>query len=80
MNAGWRVVDCLNLNGSLKYSRGQLVIQRDESPDVALPLSQIAVVLIGVKNSVSGAILQKFSEYDISLLVCDWRNVPVSGA
>lgn len=80
MNPGWRVVDCLNFHGSLAYSRGQLVIQRDESPEVKVPLSQITTVLIGTKASISGALLQKFSEYDIALLVCDWRNIPVSGA
>ena len=80
MNPGWRVVDCLNFHGSLAYSRGQLVIQRDESPEVQVPLSQITIVLIGTKASISGAVLQKFSEYDIALLVCDWRNIPVSGA
>ncbi|MDK4279210.1 type II CRISPR-associated endonuclease Cas1 [Corynebacterium accolens] len=80
MNAGWRVIDCLNLHGSLRYSRGQLVISKDDAADVAIPLSQIAVVLIGSKSSISGAVLQKFSDYDIALIVCDWRGVPVSGA
>ncbi|WP_348650397.1 type II CRISPR-associated endonuclease Cas1 [Corynebacterium accolens] len=80
MNAGWRVIDCLNLHGSLRYSRGQLVISKVDADDVAIPLSQIAVVLIGSKSSISGAVLQKFGDYDIALLVCDWRGVPVSGA
>lgn len=47
MNAGWRVIDCLNLRGSLRYSRGQLVISKNGAADVTIPLSQIAVVLIG---------------------------------
>lgn len=80
MNAGWRVIDCLSLHGSLRYSRGQLVIGKDDSAEVAIPLSQIAVVLVGTKSSISGAVLQKFGDYDIALIVCDWRGVPVSGA
>ena len=81
MNSGWRIIDCLNLNGTLRYSRGQLVIHsEDTQADVSLPLAQIAVVLIGSRSSISGAVLQKFSDYDIALLVCDWRNVPVAGA
>ena len=79
MNSGWRVIDCLNLKGSLRYSRGQLVIHREDTPtDVSLPLAQIAVVLIGSESTISGAVLQKLSDYDIALLVCDWRNVPVA--
>lgn len=80
MNPGWRVIDCTNLEGSLRYSRGQLVIQKAEEPEIAIPLSQIAIVMLGTKSSISGAVLQKFSDYDIALLVCDWRGVPVSGA
>ncbi|WP_410764035.1 CRISPR-associated endonuclease Cas1 [Corynebacterium rhinophilum] len=80
MNAGWRVLDCLNLHGSLRYSRGQLVISKEDAADVAIPLAQIAVVLIGSKSSISGAVLQKFGDYDIALIVCDWKGVPVSGA
>lgn len=81
MNSGWRVIDCLNLKGSLRYSRGQLVVHREDTPtDISLPLAQIAVVLIGSESTISGAVLQKLSDYDIALLVCDWRNVPVVGA
>lgn len=80
MNPGWRVIDCTNLEGSLRYSRGQLVIQKAAEPEIAIPLSQIAIVMLGTKSSISGAVLQKFSDYDIALLVCDWRGVPVSGA
>lgn len=80
MNPGWRVVDCSSLEGSIHYQRGQLLIRSAKQDDVLIPLSQIAVLLIGTKSSVSGAVLMKLSEYDVSVLVCDWRNVPVAGA
>lgn len=81
MNPGWRVVDCINLEGALRYQRGQLVIHRSSPEgDAVIPMAQIAVVLVGIQVSVSGAVIAKLSEYDISLLVCDWRSVPVAGA
>lgn len=81
MNAGWRIVDCTKLSGSIKYQRGQLIVNSEENGlDVAIPLAQVAVVLIGVQASISGAVITKLSEYDIALLVCDWRDVPIAGA
>ena len=81
MNAGWRIVDCTNSTGSIKYRRGQIIVNSDENGlDIAIPLAQVAVVLIGIQTSVSGAVITKLSEYDIALLVCDWREVPIAGA
>ncbi|MGV0426231.1 type II CRISPR-associated endonuclease Cas1 [Corynebacterium pyruviciproducens] len=81
MNAGWRVVDCSQLVGSIRYSRGQIVIRNSDADQTAtVPLAQIAVVLIGTRASISGAVLVKFGEYDIAAIVCDWRGVPVAGA
>lgn len=80
MHPGWRVVDFSDFNGQLRYSRGQLLVEPESSPKTVLPLSQIAVVLVGTKTTLSGALLQKFSEYDIAVLVCDWRRIPIAGA
>lgn len=81
MKSGWRVIDCIGLEGSLGYRRGQIIVRQPEKEsEVAIPLAQVAVVLIGSKTSVSGAVVMKLSEYDISLIVCDWRQVPVAGA
>lgn len=80
MNAGWRIVDCSQLVGSIRYSRGQILINRRESDEVAtVPLAQVAVVLVGIQTSISGAMLAKFSEYDVAALVCDWKGIPVGG-
>ncbi|MDY3126888.1 MAG: type II CRISPR-associated endonuclease Cas1 [Corynebacterium sp.] len=81
MNAGWRVIDCMALTGELRYSRGQLVVKDSSTGvDTAIPLAQIAVVLVGNATMVSGAVVAKLSEYDIALLICDWRQVPIAGA
>lgn len=79
MNTGWRVIDCSALEGSIRYRRGRLVIQK--GPDeFDVPLAQVAVLLIGTKTGISGAVLAKLSELDIAVLVCDWRSIPVAGA
>ncbi|WKD61886.1 CRISPR-associated endonuclease Cas1 [Corynebacterium ciconiae DSM 44920] len=81
MHSGWRVVDCSNLEGSVRYRRGQLSIQPDTAAEpVNIPLSHIAVVIIGTKVNISGAVFSKLSEYDIALIITDWRGVPVAGA
>ncbi|AZA12814.1 type II CRISPR-associated endonuclease Cas1 [Corynebacterium choanae] len=81
MNLGWRVLDCSQLDGRLRYERGVMkVLDREGSELITAPLSQIAIVLIGVQSSISGALIAKFGEYDIALLVCDWRQEPVAGA
>lgn len=75
------MVDCMNLVGDLEYRRGQLIIKQAgmEEP-VVVPLTQIAVVLVGVRARVTGGIISKLSEYDVSLLVCDWRGIPTAGS
>ncbi|AEX40723.1 CRISPR-associated protein [Corynebacterium diphtheriae HC01] len=81
MNPGWRVVDLIDFDGKVSYQRGQLAITSDSGElRATLPLAQIAVVLIGNKIIISGAVLVKLSEYDIAVLVCDWRRVPVAGS
>lgn len=79
MNPGWRIVDLTGFCGSVKYERGQIRLVNAEI-DETLPLAQLAVVLIGARASISGAAIAKLSEYDVALLVCDWKGVPIAGA
>ncbi|MDO4761814.1 MAG: type II CRISPR-associated endonuclease Cas1 [Corynebacterium sp.] len=80
-SSGWQVLDFTGFSGSLRYSRGKLVVvSHEDVNDIELPLAHIAVVLVGVSVSISGAVLSKLSDYDVALLVCDWRGVPVAGA
>jgi hypothetical protein len=77
----WQVVDLTDFSGSVRYVRGNLrVIRKSENKPIDLPLATIAMLLIGNSAAISGAVLSKLSEYDIPLLVCDWRKVPVAGA
>lgn len=75
LNPGWQMLDCTGLEGSIHYRRGQLVIHKGEECVSEVPLSRIAVVLVGSKVSISGAVLMKLREYDVCLQVCDWKGV-----
>lgn len=78
MNPGWRILDLTTFSGSLTYVRGRLkaISTENDTPPVEVPLSHIAVVLVGVSTSISGALLTKLAEYDVAVMVCDWKNVP----
>lgn len=76
---GWRVVDLTEFNGRLGYRRGQLLVHPQDGEPTAVPLADLGVVLIGLKVSVSAAILHQFAEFDVVVLVCGWNRVPVAG-
>ena len=80
-DSGWQVLDFSDFKGSLTYKRGNVHVNKyEDGSEVDVPLAHAAVVIIGGSVTVSGALLSKLSEYDIALLVCDWRKVPVAGA
>ena len=79
MNPGWRIVDLTGFEGRVRYERGQIRLVSSKIDEV-LPLAQLAVLLIGVRASISGAAIAKLGEFDVALLVCDWRGIPVAGA
>ncbi|PAT06110.1 subtype II CRISPR-associated endonuclease Cas1 [Corynebacterium hadale] len=79
MNPGWRIIDLTGFCGAIKYERGCLRVVSPDT-DQRLPLAQLAVMLIGVATSISGAALAKLGEYDVAVLVCDWKGIPVAGA
>ena len=80
-DSGWQVLDFSDFKGSLTYKRGNVHVRKHEDgSEVDVPLAHAAVVIVGVAATVSGALLSKLSEYDVALLVCDWRKVPIAGA
>ena len=79
MNSAWRVVDCTNLHGSLTYDRGRLVVRdRDKDTSTDVPLTDIAVLLIGLRCNCSAGLLHQCATYGVSVMTCDWRGVPIS--
>lgn len=47
----WRVVDCTQLEGKLRYTRGRLLVCPAEGNKAEIPLAQLAVVLLGQRAS-----------------------------
>ena len=80
MPTGWQVLDFTSFDGALVYKRGQLAILCEKEIITSIPLARLAVLLVGSRTTFSGAVLQKLSEYDIAILVCDWKHVPVAAA
>ncbi|MDO4909106.1 MAG: type II CRISPR-associated endonuclease Cas1 [Corynebacterium sp.] len=80
MSNSWRVLDFSNFDGVIRYQRGALLVDRrnDEQPPLRVPLAEVAVVLLGIRSLVSGAVLAKLAEYDIAVMTVDWRGLPTS--
>lgn len=77
MQSAWRVIDCTQLRGKLRYARGRLLVCREDEDPVEIPLAQIAVILLGQTATCSTALLFEFAEHGISVMLCDWRGIPV---
>lgn len=77
MQSAWRVMDCTQLRGKLRYVRGRLRVCREGEDPVEIPLAQIAVILLGQKATCSTALLFELAEHGISVMLCDWRGIPV---
>jgi len=76
-----RVLDLSAFAGKVGYVRGSVVVVPEtESEGTRVPLADLGVVLVGLKTSLSGAVLHQCADFDVVVLVCDWRGVPVSGA
>lgn len=82
MQSAWRVIDCTNLDGQLKYARGRLVVRKfdsgEENQVTDLPLADIAILLIGLRCNCSAGLLHQCAENGVCVMVCDWRGVPIA--
>lgn len=81
MAQGWRVLDATSFSGTLSAKRGSLLLKerQDSEGTHVVPAEEVAVVIIGVRTSVTSAALQRLAKHDIALLSADWRGVPVAG-
>lgn len=80
MSARWRVLDCSLMEGVIRSRRGAISIERQDSEPVEVPVADIAVVLIGQKVGISGAVMHRLLSNDIAVIVCDWKGVPEGAA
>lgn len=69
----WRVADLLSYSGELKTARGRLI-----AGDHEVSLAELSCVLIGHKTSLAPGVIPLIARYNVSLVTCDWRGVPLA--
>lgn len=75
----WRVLDLCGFEGELRSRRGGVEVCPEEGVSTAIPVAEVAVVLVGMKVNLSAAVLHRLAEADIAVLFCDWRGIPEGG-
>ncbi|MDR1265510.1 MAG: type II CRISPR-associated endonuclease Cas1 [Propionibacteriaceae bacterium] len=78
--AAWRTLDLTGFDGRLSYQRGQAVVSDASGARTTVPLADVALMLVGLKVKLGGAFLQQCAAFDVVVLLCDRRGVPVSGS
>lgn len=75
----WRIIDCSDASGSIRIRRGNLVISTDNIESAKIPFADCDMLFVGPNMSFGASVIQQCSRFDVSLLVCDWRGIPVGG-
>ncbi len=73
MTARWRIVDLSSWNQVVKTDRGCIVVDGEKTY-----LDDVAVILVGVRTSYSGALTTIAASREIPILTVDWKCVPVA--
>lgn len=71
----WRIVDLATTKARLTAHRGQVAVQRPGFPDTAIPLADVAVVLLGTNIEVGPGVLHLLAQHGVATLAADWRGV-----
>ncbi|MDY5584463.1 MAG: type II CRISPR-associated endonuclease Cas1 [Arcanobacterium sp.] len=79
-SVAWRSLDFSSSSARVSSTRGALLIKREDCDDVRVPLADVAVILFGVKTSISGGVMHHCFENDVSVVFCDWKGVPLGAA
>ena len=79
MSEQWRVIDLCGFEGELRSTRGGVEVCPDGGAPTTVPVAELAVVLVGMKVSLSAAVLHRLAEADVAILFCDWRGIPEGG-
>jgi len=74
MSGAWRVVDLLGFDGTVTAGKGHLHMAGKGS----VALSDARAVLAGPACSLHESVFDRAAAYDVPILHCDWRGVPVS--
>lgn len=74
MSTAWRVIDLTQTFHPIDIRPGRLI-----HSGTAIPLHDVAVILTGEATSWSGALIAEAARFDITILACDWRGIPIAG-
>ena len=75
----WRVIDLCGFEGELRSRRGGVEVCPGEGMPTTIPVAEVAVILVGMRVALSGAVLHRLAEADVAVLFCDWRGIPEGG-
>ena len=75
----WRVIDLCSFEGELRAARGAVEVCPEDGAPTTVPVAEVAVVLVGMKVTLSAAVLHRLAEADVAVLFCDWRGIPEGG-
>ena len=75
----WRVIDLCGFEGELRSTRGGVEVYPGEGAPTIIPVAEVAVILVGMKVTLSAAVLHRLAEADVAVLFCDWRGIPEGG-
>lgn len=79
MARGWRVVDAVAFEGTVRGARGRVVFESDSTGRQEVPAEDAALVLLGSGSLIAPATLHYAAKHDVAMLFCDWRGVPFGG-
>lgn len=69
----WRVIDLTDVTEPLRARTGQLL-----AAGSAVPLADVSCVIAGPDTTWSTGVIAELARYDIPLVTCDWRGVPLA--
>lgn len=73
-----RILDVADAPARLRVRSRQLVLQRDEAPEVTLPLADVAVVVVSHPQvSYTQAVLSELAEAGGAFIACNRQHLPV---
>jgi CRISP-associated protein Cas1 len=73
MSSRWRVIDLQNYSGEVHVASGRVLAGSQE-----FPLSDVICILTGPDTRWSSAMVALAAKFDVPILTCDWRSVPVA--
>jgi CRISPR-associated protein Cas1 len=73
MSQRWRVIDLTEYSNEIETAPGHLIIQGQE-----IALSDVTCILTGGKTRWTGSMVHMVGKYEIPILSCDWRGIPIA--